>query len=303
MSYQDDIIYHKILIEQQKNRIFNETVEIYNQLSKELKLISSNSNSNDNLEDIIKRSQKEIDNNFVILYKDAESQLKNIAAYELSFQNAILLNTVNYGSKKIVEKVSNELLYQTIFKDPIVGLNFIDSMSVINQSLKTDTASAIRIGILNGETVTQIRSRIQQKIGISTNKYNSFIRTAVQNVTNTATQLTYEKNKDFIERYQYIAILDNRTTDICKRLNGKIFKTGQGNNPKPPQHYNCRSFTIPIFSDSDIINTTYADFILNEDKNDKNISFDENKNFKSTNKTITIEEQRLLESKRLDRSI
>jgi len=38
--------------------------------------------------------------------------------------------------------------------------------------------------------------------------------------------------------------LDSRTSAICRSLDGKEFKYGDG--PLPPVHFNCRSTTIPI---------------------------------------------------------
>lgn len=301
MAYSDDIIYHKTLLEQQKNRIYLDTIKSIQALQPEIKLLATGATET-NLTKIIAEAKKAVDESYQELFTSAEKELKAIAAYEADFQKAILLNTVAVGSKSIIENVSRELLYKTIFKDSIEGLTFVDNMSVITQSLKRETERAIRIGVLNGETVSQIKARVQQQLNISNNKYNSFIRTAVQNVTHTATDLTYKNNSEFIQRYQYVAILDGRTSDICKKLDGNVYKVGEGK--KPPQHWNCRSFTIPIFSDDDIIDSNYGDWVDKQDaKDDKNLTVNEKKQFKPTNKTITIEQQRRIEEQRLDRKI
>ena len=46
------------------------------------------------------------------------------------------------------------------------------------------------------------------------------------------------------KRYRYVATLDSRTSPICRSLDGREFKYGKG--PTPPQHFNCRSTTVPI---------------------------------------------------------
>lgn len=43
----------------------------------------------------------------------------------------------------------------------------------------------------------------------------------------------------------YVAVLDNRTTPICRSLDGKRFAIGVG--PHPPLHPNCRSRRVLIF--------------------------------------------------------
>lgn len=301
MSYAEDLIYHKVLLEKQKNRIFLETLKKIKEVQEDIKIIASSSDLK-NINNNIKEINKIIDKSYINLRYDAEEQLKLIAKYEKDFQESILLNSVVYGNKKKINSFSNELLYKAIFSDPIQGLSFIDNLSVINQSIKKETESAIRIGVFNGESVNSIRSRVQTKINISNHKYNSFIRTAVQNVTHSATKLTYENNKEFIKRYQYISIIDGRTTSICEKLNKKVFNVGEG--PTPPQHFNCRSFTIPIFSDEDIINLSYVEFAKNEkEKNNIIIETNSEGQFKQDNKIITIEQQRKIEEKRLKRKI
>jgi SPP1 gp7 family putative phage head morphogenesis protein len=47
-----------------------------------------------------------------------------------------------------------------------------------------------------------------------------------------------------VSGYQYSAIMDDRTSEICRGLHGKKFKAGD--EPIPPMHFNCRSLLIPI---------------------------------------------------------
>jgi hypothetical protein len=66
----------------------------------------------------------------------------------------------------------------------------------------------------------------------------------VQQVANEASQQVYKANQDVTQKYQYLATLDSRTSAICRSLDGKTFKYGDG--PTPPVHFNCRSTTIPV---------------------------------------------------------
>jgi len=56
---------------------------------------------------------------------------------------------------------------------------------------------------------------------------------------------------DSIPAIQFIAVIDDRTTDICESLDGQIFLKGDalGAQLTPPLHYQCRSTTVPVFSD------------------------------------------------------
>ena len=48
----------------------------------------------------------------------------------------------------------------------------------------------------------------------------------------------------YIQAYQYSAILDDRVTDICESLDGRIKK--DWGSYAPPNHYQCRSILIPV---------------------------------------------------------
>lgn len=70
-----------------------------------------------------------------------------------------------------------------------------------------------------------------------------FARTKFTDVTNRG-RLAFFNESGLVSAYQYSAILDDRTSDVCSGLDGKIFKAGT--EPIPPMHFNCRSLLIPI---------------------------------------------------------
>jgi len=72
----------------------------------------------------------------------------------------------------------------------------------------------------------------------------ALVRTSLNQVANEASQQVYEANQDVTKRYRYVATLDSRTSPICRALDGQEFEYGKG--PKPPQHFNCRSTTVPV---------------------------------------------------------
>jgi NAD+--asparagine ADP-ribosyltransferase len=57
-------------------------------------------------------------------------------------------------------------------------------------------------------------------------------------------RLEFFENSGMVSGYQYSAIMDDQTSDICRGLHGKKFKVGE--EPIPPMHFNCRSILIPI---------------------------------------------------------
>jgi SPP1 gp7 family putative phage head morphogenesis protein len=86
------------------------------------------------------------------------------------------------------------------------------------------------------------------KIGITdNNKYylETVIRTNQITAMSAGDRVASIQNPD-VEYYQYVAILDPRTTDVCKSLEGKILKKNDElwTTHLPPNHFNCRSRVI-----------------------------------------------------------
>jgi SPP1 gp7 family putative phage head morphogenesis protein len=132
-------------------------------------------------------------------------------------------------------------------------------------------SSQIRIGITEGESIPKIAKRLRGRLQFGTNQnmtakaqrlaggdgmklannqVMTIVRTSVNQVQNSVNQATYAANEDVTQRYEYVATLDARTSAICGSLDGRTFKYGEG--PMPPQHFNCRSTTVPIIDDEDL---------------------------------------------------
>ncbi|REJ66008.1 MAG: hypothetical protein DWQ28_08485 [Proteobacteria bacterium] len=124
-------------------------------------------------------------------------------------------------------------------------------------------AKTVRNGLLTGESTEKIARRLKGRLrfgqrgsvrqviqagGDSTSIANrqvmALVRTSINQVANTASQQVYEANQDITSKYRYTATLDSRTSPICRALDGREFEYGKG--PTPPQHFNCRSTTVPV---------------------------------------------------------
>jgi SPP1 gp7 family putative phage head morphogenesis protein len=124
---------------------------------------------------------------------------------------------------------------------------------------------AIRQGVLSGETNVQIARRLMgrlnfneyakkgtrafalagnQPLKLANNQIKTIVRTSINQVSNAASQSVYAANKDVASKYEYVATLDSRTSSTCQRLDGQKFEYDKG--PTPPQHFNCRSTTVPV---------------------------------------------------------
>jgi SPP1 gp7 family putative phage head morphogenesis protein len=100
-------------------------------------------------------------------------------------------------------------------------------------------------------------------------EFNSFSENRLKTISRTETTKGYNKGRleqfrasgDYVQAVQYSAILDRRTTQICKRLHGKIMDI---NNKLvdvflPPNHYNCRSIIVPVTKFDDWKESSFDD--------------------------------------------
>ena len=125
-------------------------------------------------------------------------------------------------------------------------------------------SQVVRQGLLTGEPTPAIARRLignlefgdrarnvrqliasgGQATAVADNQVVAIVRTSINQVANAASQQVYEANQDITKKYRYVATLDTRTSSICRALDGREFEYGKG--PTPPQHFNCRSTTVPV---------------------------------------------------------
>lgn len=257
----DDIVKHRVELEKLKNGIASKVIKTFAETYPTLKPYLLDI-STANQESVIAQIMAQLDQRMGLIQTDLSSQAVDVLKYESQFQAALLAKFSVPGSFQSAT-VGEGLAQTLVFNSHMAGDLFNDAWRKIDTSLKMEMASKIRLGVVNGLTGNQVAAEVKDKfIAFSDNQLSSLSRTLIQNSVNLGAEETYKSND--IEYIQYCAILDSRTTQICRNLNGKIFKTGEG--PRPPQHYNCRSFTIPVDSPDGIkTDATYNDFYERQD--------------------------------------
>ncbi|MFD3260848.1 minor capsid protein [Paenibacillus lentus] len=110
----------------------------------------------------------------------------------------------------------------------------------------------VQDGVNLGESNDQMASKLAEIMDSSYSRAKRLIRTETAYVYNAASMKGYEEAG--IERYQFLATLDMRTSKPCQRLDNQVFylKDAQVSVNMPPIHPNCRSTTIPYFDDNEL---------------------------------------------------
>jgi SPP1 gp7 family putative phage head morphogenesis protein len=100
-------------------------------------------------------------------------------------------------------------------------------------------------GIIAGRPLDDIAKRLDKTMGTGFSNAYRLVRTEAAHF---AEEATYDSYKELdVERYQILATLDDRTSDICQEMDGQIFRLSEKSEGEtyPPFHVNCRTTTIP----------------------------------------------------------
>lgn len=128
------------------------------------------------------------------------------------------------------------------------GSDFSATIWRNNEKLITELNTTLASGFQLGKSIEQMSSELSRRMDVAKFNTDRIIQTEANYYAN---QAEYECYKDYgVERYQYIAVLDNRTSETCQHLEGKVYKLSEakvGVN-YPPMHPFCRSSTIPVLA-------------------------------------------------------
>ena len=222
-----------------------------------------------------------------LAHKSRISRLNNLKAgidYELI-----------QAGEKIKGKVTDTLsdVYKNTYTSLVGDLNFkkgVISNSVIKKALENEWSGAnsssriwsntdnlakaikneVIVGLNKGINYMTMSKNIAKKFETSYRNAERLVRTETNHIQNQATLMGYRDAG--VVKYEFLAVLDSRTSHTCASLNGEIFKTEnamEGEN-YPPMHPHCRSTTVPYeYADieSDSVNeTSKQDFENNENE-------------------------------------
>ncbi len=116
--------------------------------------------------------------------------------------------------------------------------------SLINTLQKHLVQSTIR-----GEDILNVINKIEKDFKVSKHKVGTLIMTESAFFSSAGQKECF--NSLNVKQYEIIVTLDSHTSEICQKLDGKVFdmKDYEVGITAPPFHVNCRSTTAPYFDD------------------------------------------------------
>lgn len=140
-------------------------------------------------------------------------------------------------------------LINKIINEDWSGKNYSKRIWANTDKLAEELREVLTEAAVTGESIYKTSRKVAEKFDTASYNAERLIRTETTYATNQAEMLAYDELD--IDEYEFVATLDIRTSSICQKLDGKVFKTSEAQAGKnlPAMHPNCRSTTIPYFKD------------------------------------------------------
>lgn len=176
--------------------------------------------------------------------EEVKKYLEDVYKTGFDYANKELGYPTNFNSynKEAVEKFIN--------KSWVGGINFskriYNNRDKVSKWVMTEFADGVKRGESYDRLIKKMMNRFQE---VSKSSAKRLVTTEASYILNESSMKVFE---DEFDEYKYNAMLDAKTSKLCRRLDGEVYKISERKAGKnfPPMHPNCRSsFTIVIPDD------------------------------------------------------
>lgn len=150
----------------------------------------------------------------------------------------------------IMAPVINREAIKTIIEYPYAGKMFSDRIWDNKDALVKHIKQNLTAGIIRGDSIQKMSRQLKKDLNVLYYQAERLVRTETNYAMNQGHLKGYA-DSGVVEKYEFLAAIDSRTSKLCKNQNGKVYKLSEatvGVN-YPPVHCNCRSTVIPILED------------------------------------------------------
>lgn len=131
------------------------------------------------------------------------------------------------------------------------GKNFSDRIWEHKQNLVGLLNREMTQAVIRGDDYSRVINTVAKKMNVSRANAGRLVMTEAAFIGTKAQQDCFKELG--VEQYEFVATLDKRTSELCREMDGKVFKLSDmkiGTNA-PPLHPHCRSCTAPYFDDDE----------------------------------------------------
>jgi SPP1 gp7 family putative phage head morphogenesis protein len=163
-------------------------------------------------------------------------------------------DSVNEARKEIFPSGTKKFVADDILPEEFLSVLEAESFKIVGDYATDMTKRATNrliAGIKNGVSEGKLVALIRDDIDGATDRWlSTLVRTKTTEIYNTARKTLWDTDpliSQIIEAYEFSAIMDDRVSDVCASLDGKVYEKGEFTSQiTPPLHPNCRSLLIPV---------------------------------------------------------
>lgn len=146
-------------------------------------------------------------------------------------------------------KTLNNREIETVLNMEWSGANYSSRIWRNNDVLANKLKDELVKAAINGNNPVVTARRLRKIFDSTKANTERLVRTESTYVANATTAKRYEEMG--VEEYEFTAVMDRRTSTICRELNGETFKLKdfQPGTNAPAMHPNCRSTIVPSTND------------------------------------------------------
>jgi len=223
-------------------------------------VLGPNETMENTLKKYLNKTEKEILEQ--VMKEAREGPIKQIKSIDNLADKIKSLITVDALREVIKNIVKREFIKGLDKAEADLDMNFVPNGYAIDylskhtfdniKDMTEDLAGKLRAeferAFMNGEGIPQIRKRVKNIFDVAENRATAIARTEANRISNMGLLEGY-KQSGFKGKKKWVAKIDSRTSEICRRLNGQVVGINEKfKDPKtgeefmvPPAHVNCRS--------------------------------------------------------------
>ena len=137
-----------------------------------------------------------------------------------------------------------------IIEYPYAGKMFSDRIWDNKDALVKHIKQNLTAGIIRGDSIQKMARQLKKDLKVLYYQAERLVRTETNYAMNQGHLKGYA-DSGVVEKYEFLAAIDSRTSKLCKNQNGKVYKLSDavvGVN-FPPLHPHCRSTVVPVLED------------------------------------------------------
>lgn len=192
-------------------------------------------------------------NRMNVLQSRISEIVSSLGTSEIFFVEKIAKGMITEGYKIFNDDIIqiNKQTFNKLASTKWSGVHYSERVWADKDLLVNNIKSKLVNGINLGESIPSIVKNMRTSLDVNYDNAERLVRTESMAYFNLGAEQRYKDAG--IDKVIFLAELDNRTSDICREHDGKVFNVGE---IFCPLHPNCRSTLIP-----------YTELIMEEYKN------------------------------------